>query len=120
VCVADKKRYVCVFCCFSVIYGIFIVRVFCRIVFHLFVAQYFTKTVNKGYFPIFLSPVPSAQLFISYPTLSCSPFPVNGALPCPLSHAKAKDTDSYYLLFIIEDSILLTKYKYTNYNKGVL
>ena len=104
VCLPDKKRYVCVFCCFSVIYGIFIVRVFCRIVFHLFVAQYLTKAFNKGYFPIFLSTVPSAQLFISCPTLSCRPFPVNGALPCPLFHAKAKNTDSFNLLYIIEDS----------------
>jgi hypothetical protein len=93
------------------------VRVFCRIVFHLFVAQYFTKTVNKEYFLLFLSPVLSAQLFISCPTLSCRPFPVNGALPCPLFHAKAKDTDSFYLLFIIEDSILLTKYKYGGFYK---
>ena len=120
VCLPDKKRHVCVFCCVSDVYGIFIVRVFCRIVFHLFVAQYLTKAFNKGYFPIFLSTVPSAQLFISCPTLSCRPFPVNGALPCPLFHAKAKNTDSFNLLYIIEDSILLTKYKYTNYNKGVL
>jgi hypothetical protein len=86
------------------------VRVFCRIVFHLFVAQYLIKAFNKGYFPIFLSTVPSAQLFISCPTLSCRPSPVNGALPCPLFHAKAKDTNSFFLLLIIEDSKNLISY----------
>jgi hypothetical protein len=107
-----KKRCVCVFCCFSDVYDKFVIHAFRRIIFHLSVAQYFTMTVNKGYSPIFLSTVPSAQLFIPCPTLSCRTFQVNGALPCPLFHAKAKDTDSFYLLFIIEDSILLTKYKY--------
>ena len=77
----------------------------------------FYKDSFKEHFLIFLSPVPSAQLFIPCPTLSCRPFPVNGALPCPLFHAKAKDTDSFYLLFIIEDSILLTKYKYGGFYK---
>ena len=110
VCLPDKKRYVCVFCCFSGVYNKFVMHVFRRIVFHLFVAQCFTKTVNKGYSPIFLSTVPSAQLFISCPTLSCRPFPVIGAPPCPLFHAKAKDTDSFYLLLIIEDSKNLISY----------
>ena len=115
--VYDKKLCVCVFCCFSGVYNKFVIHALRRIVFHLFVAQCFTKTVNKGYSPIFLSTVPSAQLFISCPTLSCRPFPVNEALPCPLFHAKAKNTDSFYLLFIIEDSILLTKYKYGGFYK---
>jgi hypothetical protein len=87
----------------------------------LSVAQYFTKTVLRNislYF--FLRCLPHSYLYHAPP---CPAARSQSTGPCPVHCSMRRQrirTDSIYLLFIIEDSILLTKYKYTNYNKGVL
>ena len=48
VCLPDKKRYVCVFCCFSGVYNKFVIHAFRMFFFYQFVAQYFTKTVLRS------------------------------------------------------------------------
>ena len=99
VCLPDKKRHVFVFCCFSVIYGIFIVRVFCRIAFHQFVAQYFTKTVIRDISPyFFLRCLPHSYLFHALPcpaalSQSTGPRPVH----CSMRRQRIRTASIYYL-----------------------
>jgi hypothetical protein len=99
VCLPDKKRYVGVFCCFSDVYDIFIIHVFRKIIIHLSVTQYFTKTDNKGYSPIFLSPVPSASILFHDPPCPAALSQSTG--PCPvhwsMRRQRIRTASIYYL-----------------------
>ena len=94
-----KKRCVCVFCCFSVIYNIFIIHMFRMFFFYPFVAQYFTKTVLRNislYF--FLRCLPHSYLFHAPPcpaalSQSTGPCPVH----CSMRRQRIRTASIYYL-----------------------